>query len=81
MSRARLGLRNAVIYFLCSTSRKARSMVLADAASCGELQTPSGLLCCLLQGASFVAALGLQTASLFECRLPNHCGAKMITQW
>ena len=75
MSRARLGLRKAVTAFLRSTSCKASAMVLVDPAACGELQTPSGLLYCLLQGASFVAALRLQTASLFECRLPNHCRA------
>lgn len=75
MFRARLGLRKAVISFLHSTNCKASAVVLVDPATCGEVQSPSGLLCCLLQGASFVAALGLQTASLFECRLPNHCGA------
>lgn len=50
-------------------------MLLVDPTICVELQTPSGLLYCLLQAASFVAALLLQTASLFECRLPNHCRA------
>lgn len=61
MPGARLGLRKAVNSYLCSTNCKAGAMVVVVPDTCGEFQTPSADL--LLEGASFVAALGLLASS------------------